>query len=176
TGILYAVLAAEPGGKDDLAPVRSPCQIADARAVEGQSLRFAAVHGDEIDFADQRADHSHKGQSLTVGRKSRTAISDDGRRRRRHATFLSGFRREQKEAERLLGRCLVAHDQPSLVRRPVNPGMASKAEAIGPYAGQLSLGAAERRDEEYSISVGRTAIKSYRAAVRRPDGIHIVTR
>jgi hypothetical protein len=53
--------------------------------------------------------------------------------------------------------------------------MASESESVGPDSGKFTLCAAERRDEEDSISVGRAAIKSYCAAVRRPDGIHIVS-
>src|SRR5262249_40039671 len=95
--------------------------------------------------------------------------------RRCQATFLSGFGREKKKTERFLGRSLVAQDQPFPIRRPVDPGMAPKAETIGPGSGQLALSPAERRHEEDSISVRRTAIEGDRAAVRRPDRIYIVS-
>src|SRR5262249_23352901 len=85
--------AAMPGRKDDLPPVRSPGQIADAGAVESQPLRFAAVHGDQVYIANQRADHAHERQLFAVRRKSRTAIADDGQWRGCYATSLSSFGR-----------------------------------------------------------------------------------
>ena len=83
--------------EDETAPVRSPCQRVEQRVVESQLTRLAASCGHQVNFFRRLPTAAaDKGERLTVGGESRSAVALKLRRGRGQSPPLARLDREQE--------------------------------------------------------------------------------